>query len=115
ATNGELVQQGLEQFLFVRITARNMLLLCLFVILWPLLFSSMWLYSWEQQRTPRDEALRIVAAYTLVTITTGLLLIGGGSDAFRPSAMVLFWVVSIAATLAARHLIRMVLATKRLD
>ena len=115
ASKGEYVQQDLQQYLLVRLTVRNMLLLFLYAVLWPFLFSSLGLYDFAEPRTPREEALRIVGACTLITATTGLLLVGGGSDAFQPAAIGFFWILTIVGILAARHLIRLMFAAKRID
>src|SRR5690606_38460336 len=81
ATTGEYVHADLDDFLLVRLTLRNVLLLSAFFVVWPLLFSGFGLYDATRLRTPREEALRVAGACTLVAATTALLLPGGGSDA----------------------------------
>src|SRR5690606_2768369 len=74
--NPEFAEPGLE-FLTVRVTATNVLLLCLCIVVWPMIFSSFGLYDPTQLTSPRSEALRIIGACTVVSATPVLFMITG--------------------------------------
>jgi exopolysaccharide biosynthesis polyprenyl glycosylphosphotransferase len=106
ATNAQYITEGIEEFLLVRISFKNVLILGAYTILWPIAFSAFGLYNFERLRSPTDEAVRVVGACTMVGLTGGLLLLSNTMGGFPPSSLVILWLGTVAGTLASRHLLR---------
>jgi exopolysaccharide biosynthesis polyprenyl glycosylphosphotransferase len=111
-TNMQYMPQGMEEFLLVRGTPRNIAMLGAVVILWPIIFSAFGLYNGAQIKTPRDEAIRIFGASLLISATT-LLFQATSGGTFGLQTVGIFWVFSLAGTLAMRHLTRFALGVSR--
>ena len=96
-----------EEFLGLRITVKNVLLLCVFAVAWRLLSALTGLYDWEKLRTHREESLRVLLTCTLAsTVALGFpaISVTGG---FRWSTVLWFWLGSILTILGLRSLIRL--------
>jgi len=111
-TNPFLRDTGLGEFITVRITPLNVVLLCLFLVIWPLIFSIFGLYDPAQITTPRVEATRVLGAYTIITLTSLALLFTGEGDAYRLSTAAVFFVAASGGTLALRHASRFLIALR---
>ena len=105
-TNLGHLMRGAEEFLGLRITVKNVLLLGVFALTWRLLCYVTGLYDWRKIRSRREESLRVLLTCTL---TSGVALgfpamsVTGG---FRWSAVFWFWVGSTLTILGLRSLIR---------
>ena len=96
-----------EEFLGLRITVKNVLLLCVFALAWRLLSVLTGLYDWEKLRTRREESLRVLLTCTLAsTVALGFpaISVTGG---FRWSAVLWFWLGGTLTILGLRSLIRL--------
>jgi exopolysaccharide biosynthesis polyprenyl glycosylphosphotransferase len=98
----------LEQFLALRITMKNTLLLVGFLVLWQRIFAaanrpSGWGGDWRN-----GELIQVSAGCTLAAVVVLLVPLMGLSRSFGLSAVALFWVSSVPATLAARRVVRTV-------
>jgi exopolysaccharide biosynthesis polyprenyl glycosylphosphotransferase len=113
ATNLDSMPQGIENFLLVRLTPRNFLLLGSFVVLWPVVFSLFGLYSPSHLRNPREEALRLLGACTVLSAALVPLLFVETGGTFHISTVALVWLFAIGGTLAVRDLLRMPLSSSR--
>jgi exopolysaccharide biosynthesis polyprenyl glycosylphosphotransferase len=115
ATNAQYVERGLESFITVRVTPTNVLLLCCFIISWPIIFSLFGLYDAARLRTPRVEALRVIGASSTVSATTVLLLLTGEGNTLRSGSILLFLLFTIVGTLSLRHVTRLLVAGQRVS
>jgi exopolysaccharide biosynthesis polyprenyl glycosylphosphotransferase len=106
ATNlGHLLERA-DEFLALRITVKNLLLLCLFGVAWRLACFVTGLYDWEKLRSRREESLRVLLTCTLVSgvaLAFPAMSVTGG---FRWSAVLWFWLGSTLTILGLRSLIR---------
>jgi exopolysaccharide biosynthesis polyprenyl glycosylphosphotransferase len=102
--------RGLEQFLSVRLSVKNLVALALFAAMWRALFSWMGLYEWLKVRDRASEALRLSVACLLGGVMALVFPLTGNGGSFLVSTVVYFTVVVALATLAARHILRTTLA-----
>jgi exopolysaccharide biosynthesis polyprenyl glycosylphosphotransferase len=96
-----------EEFLGLRITVKNLLLLCVFALAWRLLSIMTGLYHWEKLQSRREESLRVLLTCTLasaVALGFPAMSVTGG---FRWSAVLWFWLGSTLTILGLRSLIRL--------
>jgi exopolysaccharide biosynthesis polyprenyl glycosylphosphotransferase len=107
--NSGRMPKGLEEFLSVRLSVKNIALVVAFVAVWHLCFSIFGLYrAWQGEAPPRpilDTALRVAGACTLGTIVLSLFTFASQTGAFNLEVVVLFGVACIMAELAGRGLI----------
>jgi exopolysaccharide biosynthesis polyprenyl glycosylphosphotransferase len=102
---------GFHDFLGLRITVKNLLLVSGFVLTWRLTAGFLSLYTWDQIRLRKAEAIRV---WTLCTIVSAGALVFPAisvTGAFRYSTVLWFWVLSIPMLLALRALLRSVSAS----
>jgi exopolysaccharide biosynthesis polyprenyl glycosylphosphotransferase len=95
-----------EQFLALRITMKNMILLVGFLVLWQKIFAtanrpSQWGGDWRD-----SELVQVSAGCTLAAGAAALVPLVGLSRSFGLSAVALFWITSVPAALAARRVAR---------
>jgi exopolysaccharide biosynthesis polyprenyl glycosylphosphotransferase len=96
----------LEQFLALRITMKNTLLLVGFVVLWQRIFATVNHPSlWGGDRR-HGELVQVSAGCTLAAVVAALVPLIGLSRSFGLSAVAVFWATSVPATLAARRVAR---------
>jgi len=103
---------GVDAFLSMRITLKNVLLLLLFASVWPLVFGITGLYRARRIRRTHEEAARVFAGCALgAVVAVGFAVTSRGD--FRFADVGLFWAIATAATLTLRGLRRALLAGKR--
>jgi exopolysaccharide biosynthesis polyprenyl glycosylphosphotransferase len=108
-----LPRGGLESFLAMRVTMKNLLLVTGFIVLWQVIFTALGLYSGRRVASWTDEFLAVGIAVTLAGAAAAIVPIAGLSGAFGFAAVFVFWVVAAFATLAERAALRS-LATRSL-
>ena len=112
-TNLAAMPGGLDSFLSLRVTLRNVLLLGMFATTWAVIFRSFGLYIGARIRRAADERIRVIGACSIGS-TVGLLLPamsnGGG---LRARDLGLFWVMTTTATLVLREVRRRVASGRR--
>lgn len=96
---------GLADFLAMRVTVKNLLLLTGFCFLWQSLCRLCQLYEPAGLNSRRDEAARVVTACTLGSFCTAGFIISGIVIALPLPALPYFWLAAIATTLVARHIV----------
>ncbi|MBA4157294.1 MAG: sugar transferase [Gemmatimonadetes bacterium] len=106
ATNAEHLLGGIDDFLVVRITAKNVALLAGFVLAWPVLFVLFGLYDVRVRISVKEEALRVFAACTVGTLITLPFLLTSRSGAFQVRTLFYFWIGVVVANLLTRYLFR---------
>jgi exopolysaccharide biosynthesis polyprenyl glycosylphosphotransferase len=114
-TNLHAMPAGLDNFLSMRVTLRNVLLLAMMAVAWPLIFRLCGLYTASAIRQPWSERLRVGAACSLgsmLALVIPVLSRGGG---MKPMSVVYFWLVTSVATLALREVRRTILFGSRTE
>lgn len=101
-TNVGRMPGGLEDFLALRLTIKNLLLLLVFAAVWRLICSLAGLYRWEGVRVRWHEGLRVLLAASAGSSVALVFPAISLTGAFRFSTV---W-VSLAATVGAMLLVR---------
>jgi exopolysaccharide biosynthesis polyprenyl glycosylphosphotransferase len=105
-TNTNRLPQEMTQFLEVRFSVKNMLILIAFVTFWRVLASASGLYDWPQIRRPTDELGRVLAACVFVGLLVLSFPLLSDSGAFGFHTAVLFWAALVAGLMGGRLLFR---------
>jgi len=113
AANSDRMPNGVNSFLSLRVTVKNIFLLAAMVVGWPALFRMMGLYEESRLRTWGEEACRVIASCSIASGLAMTFPLTSQSGMFRPPLIVVFWSVATAAILALRGMRRV--AVKRLD
>jgi exopolysaccharide biosynthesis polyprenyl glycosylphosphotransferase len=101
-TNREQMPYGLDNFLALRITLKNVLLLGAFVAAWSPIFRLHGLYDAHRTRRLDDELGRLALACIAGTLLALPIALTSESGAFGPNSVVHFWVVAIATSSCVR-------------
>jgi exopolysaccharide biosynthesis polyprenyl glycosylphosphotransferase len=110
-TNVERMPNGFQDFLALRLTVKNLLLIAGFAVVWRVLCGFFGLYEWPKVRTRSSEATRVLPVVTCgsaAALTFPLLSVTG---AFGVEAVVYFWIGTSAALLLIRNCMRSLLGT----
>lgn len=110
---GEMTTTGVENFLAVRVSMKNLMLVAGLLVFWRVSCNAWGLYDWAQIRTARAEVLRVAGACLMVapfTFTMPLSSVSGAFDYFTLGA---FWVVTLAGTLGPRSLFHLIAMARR--
>ncbi len=101
ASNAHDLPAGLEGFLAMRVTVKNIALLVMFCAAWLMSLSVLGLYDARMSRRPSEEVLRIVAACTLASLALlPFPLVTAGHGALKYSAVLLYWLMAVVTMLA---------------
>lgn len=102
-TNRDAMPQGLDAFLSMRVTLRNLLLLAILATVWPLLFAVCGLYTLARVRDAMSERLRVCAACLLGSTLPLVIATASASGGLEPLSIGYFWIATTATTLALRQ------------
>jgi exopolysaccharide biosynthesis polyprenyl glycosylphosphotransferase len=95
---------GLEEFLKVRISVKNVLLICVLVYCWVALFRSFGLYDVRRLISWQDETLRVITACLLGALVALIFPATSVSRAFRLDTTVVFFIGVTINTLIVRRI-----------
>jgi exopolysaccharide biosynthesis polyprenyl glycosylphosphotransferase len=104
--DGDRMPHGLEEFLAIRITIKNVLLLTAFGLVWPAVLSACGLYSPARLRSGRDEWPRLVLASAIGCILAMMFVLTSRSGAVRPEHALFFGTAVLLATASLRGTVR---------
>jgi exopolysaccharide biosynthesis polyprenyl glycosylphosphotransferase len=104
--------QGLSEFLAVRLTIKNLLLIIGFTGAWRLLAGWCGLYDVSRIRTRRSESIRVVLTCAVGSVVALVFPLASVSAAFRFDTILYFWAGTTALTLLIRSVGRGVAATR---
>jgi exopolysaccharide biosynthesis polyprenyl glycosylphosphotransferase len=104
--NLHAMPEGITDFLALRITVKNLLLLVCLALAWQALSRLTRLYRWESIRHRRSEVLRVGLACALLSIVALVLPTISVTGAFRYTAIPVFWLGSTVGMLVWRVLVR---------
>lgn len=103
ATNAATLPAGIADFLSMRVTVKNVVLLLVCSLAWLASFSTMGLYNRRVRLGRREEGIRTVIACALGSGGPLLFpLATGGTGALTYPAVLLYWVAVTTVTLALR-------------
>jgi exopolysaccharide biosynthesis polyprenyl glycosylphosphotransferase len=111
ATNIGRMPEGVAEFLALRVTVKNLVMLALFTVAWRLLCRTTGLYDWESIRKRRSESARVALTGGLVSAVALVFPAVSVTGAFSYEAVLYFWIGSSAAMVALRNLMRTLVST----
>jgi exopolysaccharide biosynthesis polyprenyl glycosylphosphotransferase len=109
AATADRMPAELQEFLAIRLTVRNLLLVLGFAAVWRLICVLFGLYNERRTRDRRAEALSIVGAVTTGSAVALIFPLISVSRAFDPLAVLYFWIGSTASMLLLRGALRVLL------
>jgi exopolysaccharide biosynthesis polyprenyl glycosylphosphotransferase len=112
-TNLNHKPEGLAEFLSVRLSVRNLLLIGGFLVSWRIIFSVCGLYDLNRVSEMRQEACRVLLACLMGSAVALVFPLISVSKAFSVASVVVFFVSTTAATLVLRGGVRLVVAQTR--
>jgi exopolysaccharide biosynthesis polyprenyl glycosylphosphotransferase len=101
-TNLPVVAGSLDGFLSARVTVKNLFLLLLLAIAWPVIFRLFGLYGASNLRTFGSEARRVVAATIAGTGLAVVFPLTSASGSFGVVGLLHFWLAALACGLIVR-------------
>jgi exopolysaccharide biosynthesis polyprenyl glycosylphosphotransferase len=101
-TNVGRMPGGFTEFLSLRLTVKNLLLLVAFAAAWRLVCSRAGLYRWEVIRDRRGEAMRVLVAASVGSAAALVFPAISVTGAFRPATVLVSLAGAVAAMLVAR-------------
>lgn len=105
ASNVGRMPGGVDDFLSARITVKNVLLLVVFLLAWNTAFATVGLHNSPARQPLWRQALLIIRACTVGTLTLPLFALSSESGAFRMWMVGAFWITAIVVEIAGRSLI----------
>jgi exopolysaccharide biosynthesis polyprenyl glycosylphosphotransferase len=112
AMNLSRTPTGFDEFLAIRITLKNLLMLTGFAIAWRAASAAFGLYNAPVIRRRSSEALRVVLLCTIMSAGAMVFTTVSVTGAFRLSIVTCFWLLSMAGLLVLRLLLRSVAASR---
>lgn len=112
ATNLRRTPSGIEEFLALRVTVKNLLLLGGFCFVWPNTCRLFGLYNLRLD-THRNEIIRVIKACSLASVFVMLFPLTSISGAFSFRAVIFFWALTATGSIMSRSLIRYSVAVRR--
>jgi exopolysaccharide biosynthesis polyprenyl glycosylphosphotransferase len=112
-TNASRMPVGLTDFLAVRFTVKNLILLVGFLAAWRVVFTMCGLYSLERVRGRKEEAHRIIIACGLGSVVALLFPLLSESQAFRFATIPWYFVGTTTAILLLRSGVRVLIGQAR--
>lgn len=108
ASNLSQMPHGMQDFLALRVTVKNVALVVVFFLLWRVLFAWCGLYDWRYIRSRRSEAFRLALACGLASVPALIFPVTSVSGAFQLSTVLHFWVLVTLTTVVVRNASRTV-------
>ncbi len=110
AANPGRTPAGLEQFLEIRLTVKNLMLVTGFAVAWRLVCVMIGLYDRKLIANRRAEAVRVLIAVTVGAAVASIFPIISVTRAFSALAILYYWVGSVVCMLLLRAGIRALLS-----
>ena len=105
-TNLARTPAGFDDFLALRITVKNLLLVLAFSVTWRLAANAFGVYTWHHVRTRHAEATRVLGLCSFMSLGAMVFPAISVTGAFGYVTVICFWLVSVPAILAVRALLR---------
>jgi exopolysaccharide biosynthesis polyprenyl glycosylphosphotransferase len=107
-TNLDTMPDGIQSFLALRITVKNVVLLTILVSTWPLIFRLFGLYDEDQLPTWLHETTRAAAACSIGSWLALLFAFTSVSERFQVQQVIAFWIAAVAGMVILRGLRRLI-------
>lgn len=104
---------GLGDFLAIRLSVKNLLLLSSFIVLWRAICSLCGLYDWRRIADPRAECARVIVASLLTCVAALGFPLTSVKGAFSYGTLLIFGIGTTLGLLALRGTLRLALAARR--
>ena len=106
--NLDTMPDGIQSFLALRITVKNVVLLATLVTTWPLIFRVFGLYDEDQLTTWLHETARTAAACSIGSWLALLFSLTSASERFQVQQVIAFWITAVAGMVIFRGLRRLI-------
>jgi exopolysaccharide biosynthesis polyprenyl glycosylphosphotransferase len=103
ALNRHAVLQGFDSFFALRVTLKNVFLLVMLAVAWPLIFYCWGLYTRRHVRSAASERLRVCAACATGTLVALTIPLSSPTEGLQPASMAYFWLAATVSELALRQ------------
>jgi exopolysaccharide biosynthesis polyprenyl glycosylphosphotransferase len=113
AATSKHMPAGLQEFLEMRLTVKNLVLVLGYAVAWRMICVLFGLYDERRTRDPRVEALRVVGAVTAASAVALIFPLISVTRAFGHLAVLYFWLGSTAGMLLLRAGLRVLLTVPR--
>src|SRR5436190_9321854 len=100
--NAERIPGGVDEFLAVRLTVRNVALGLAFIVLWHASFAACGLYRTRPRETLAGTWIRIVVACTAAATALLPFTAASRSGAFNPYVVAYFWLAAVSVEIVVR-------------
>jgi exopolysaccharide biosynthesis polyprenyl glycosylphosphotransferase len=107
-TNLDTMPDGIQSFLALRITVKNVMLLATVVSTWPLIFRLFGLYDEDHLTTWLHETTRTAAACSIGSSLALLFSLTSVSERFQVQQVIAFWMAAVAGMVIFRGLRRVI-------
>ncbi len=104
--NAQRMPSGVASFLSLRITVKNLALLCVFATIWWCVFAAFRFYRTNKLRHLKTELFAVLKACSLGTTAVILFSLASVSGAFGPNEVIRFWIGSIVLVSLSRIVAR---------
>ncbi len=105
-TNLQRMPNGIDEFLAIRVTVKNIMLLGCFTLLWSQIFYFCGVYNSQRTSSYKDEISRIIKACFVGSFFTLLFALTSISGSFALRTVFFFWLVTTVVTVLVRPSIR---------
>jgi exopolysaccharide biosynthesis polyprenyl glycosylphosphotransferase len=105
--NLKRMPDGINDFLGMRITLKNLVMLAGFALLWRMACAAAGMYNWQWVRDGRQEIRRVLAAVTVGSTLALIFPLISKTGAFNIEAVFYFWIGASAGTILLRRLLRL--------
>jgi exopolysaccharide biosynthesis polyprenyl glycosylphosphotransferase len=112
ASNIARMPAGLQQFLEMRLTIKNILMLAAFAVAWRVVCFGVGLYNDRVVADRRQESLRILGAVSAASAVASIFPAISVSGAFGHLAIAYYWVGSVLSMLLGRSALRAILKAR---
>jgi exopolysaccharide biosynthesis polyprenyl glycosylphosphotransferase len=104
--NFPATREGLEEFLGLRVTVKNLMYVIGFAVVWRLTCTAWGLYDWNRVRLPGKELLRVAGACSSASAVTMIFPAISVTGAFGVDTVAGFWMGSMVVLGALRRILR---------
>ena len=112
-TNLDAMPDGIDSFLSIRVTLRNVLLFGMFATIWPTIFWIFGLYDASRIRRSIDERIRVIGACSVGSIVALILPLMSRGGGLKTRDLGFFWLGTMVSTIMLREVRRRVVSGRR--
>lgn len=109
ATNASRMPEGWQQFLALRITVKNCVLLLLLMVVWCALLQSFGLYRIEQYRSFLKGTMRFLGACSVIAVFALVFPLSSQTGEISHQTILLYWLILAATGVIARSAISLLM------